>query len=87
MPAKSFAITNVCYNLLEQYSITTYPSAMKNPNPELRKEDFQAKKAVQKIQSWIEKKYPGLAASAKTKMIIECLIELTEEKKFLEVTS
>lgn len=58
---------------------------MKNSNPTLRNEEFHAKKAVQKIQSWIERKYPGLAASAKTKMIIECLIELTEEKKFLEV--
>jgi len=56
---------------------------MKNPNQTLRKEEFHAKKAVQQIQSWIEKKYPCLAASAKTRMIIECLIELSEEKKFL----
>lgn len=55
---------------------------MKDPNPTLRKEEFQAKKAVQQIQTWMEKKYPRLANSAKTKMIIECLIELTEEKKF-----
>jgi hypothetical protein len=56
---------------------------MKNPNQTLRKEEFHAKKAVQQIQTWMEKKYPKLANSAKTKMIIECLIELTEEKKFL----
>jgi len=55
---------------------------MKNPNQTLRKEEFHAKKAVQQIQTWMEKKYPRLANSAKTKMIIECLIELTEEKKF-----
>lgn len=54
---------------------------MKNPNQTLRKEEFQAKKAIQQIQDWIEKKYPRLAASAKTRMIIECLIEITEEKK------
>lgn len=55
---------------------------MKDPNQTLRKEEFQAKKAVQQIQTWMKKKYPRLASSAKTKMIIECLIELTEEKKF-----
>jgi hypothetical protein len=42
---------------------------------------------VQQIQTWIEKKYPRLAASAKAKMIIECLIELTEERKVLTVHS
>ena len=46
-------------------------------------EEFQAKKAIQQIQLWIEKKHPRLAASAKTKMIIECLIELTEERKLI----
>lgn len=56
---------------------------MKNPNQTPRKEEFHAKKAVQQIQSWIEKKYPRIASSAKTKMIIECLIELSEERKFL----
>jgi hypothetical protein len=56
---------------------------MKNPNQAFRMEEFQAKKAVLQIQSWIERKYPRLANSAKTKMIIECLIELSEEKKFL----
>jgi hypothetical protein len=56
---------------------------MKNPNQTFHKEQFQAKKAMHQIQSWIEKKYPGLANSAKTKMIIECLIELSEERKFL----
>jgi hypothetical protein len=55
---------------------------MKNPNQVLHKEEIHAKKAVQKIQSWIEKKYPKLAGTAKTKMIIECLIELKEERKF-----
>lgn len=62
---------------------TKNPTAMKNPNQTLRKEEFHAKKAVQQIQSWIEKKYPRVASSAKTKMIIECLIELSEERKIL----
>lgn len=56
---------------------------MKNLNQAFHKEEFQAKKAVLQIQSWIEKKYPRLASSEKTKIIIECLIELSEEKKFL----
>jgi hypothetical protein len=56
---------------------------MKNLNQVPRKEEFQAKMAAQQIQTWIEKKYPRLAASAKTRMIVECLIELTEERKFL----
>ncbi len=46
-------------------------------------EEFQAAKAIQQIQLWMEKKYPKLAASAKTKMVIECLIELTEERKLV----
>jgi hypothetical protein len=62
---------------------TKYPTAMKSPNQILHKEEFHAKKAAQQIQTWIEKKYPRLAASAKTRMIIECLIELTEERNFL----
>ena len=43
----------------------------------------KAKRAIQQIQKWIEKQYPRLASSAKTKMIIECLIELSEERKNL----
>jgi hypothetical protein len=70
--------------LMRQYSKTKYPTAMKNPNL-LRKEEFQAKKAVCKIQLWVEKNYPGLATAAKTKMILECLIELTEERKMVSV--
>lgn len=43
----------------------------------------QAQKAILQIQKWVEKKYPGLASSSKMKMIMECLIELTEEQKLL----
>ncbi len=60
---------------------------MKNPNQTLRKEELHAKKAAQQIQSWIEKKYPRLASAAKTKMIIECLIELREEENFIAAHS
>ena len=55
---------------------------MKNLNQTPNKEQFHAKKAVKQIQGWVEKKYPRLAASVKTQLIVECLIELTEERKF-----
>jgi hypothetical protein len=58
---------------------------MKNQITSVRHDaaDLQAKKAIHQIQKWIEKKNPRLAAAAKTRLIIECLIELTEERKFL----
>jgi len=55
---------------------------MKNPNQTLHSEEFHAQKAVQQIQEWIEQKYPRLTANTKTRILVECLIELTEERKF-----
>lgn len=46
-------------------------------------DEIRAQKAIQRIQKIIEKRYPRLAGSAKTRMIIECLIELSEEKKLV----
>ena len=60
---------------------------MKNLNQTPHQEEFRAKKAVQQIQKWVEKKYPRLAATVKTQLIVECLIEVTEERKFLAVHS
>ncbi len=45
--------------------------------------EMHAQKAILQIQKWVEKKYPLLAGSAQAKMIMECLIEVTEEKKLL----
>jgi hypothetical protein len=56
---------------------------MKNPNQRLRTEEFHAQKAVQQIQKWVEERYPRLTISTKTRILIECLIELSEERKFL----
>lgn len=56
---------------------------MKNSNPTLRLEEFHAKQAAKQIITWVGKKYPGLCASTKKRMIAECLIELKEERKFL----
>jgi hypothetical protein len=81
--SKKFAEKVFCHNLMQSIFENQYPTAMKNQNQFLHKDDFHAKKAVVQIQNWIEKKYPGLTTSTKTKMIMECLIELTEERKFL----
>lgn len=59
---------------------------MKNQTTALRVDtssENKAERAILQIQKWVEKKYPRLAKSAKTKIILECLIELTEERKFL----
>jgi hypothetical protein len=59
---------------------------MKNQIPSLRhvgSAELQARKAVQHIKNWIEKTYPRLAVAAKNQLIIECLIEITEERKYV----
>ncbi|MFL5788039.1 MAG: hypothetical protein ACJ748_08300 [Flavisolibacter sp.] len=45
--------------------------------------ELQAKKAIQLIYKRIEDQHPRLAAIAKSRLIVECLIELAEERKFL----
>jgi hypothetical protein len=47
---------------------------------------LQARKAIQRIQKYIETKYPKLAAVAKSQLIVECLIELGEEQKYLQAS-
>ena len=58
---------------------------MKNSSTTLQRDmaETQARKAIQKIKEWSKQNYPGLAAAARSRIIMECLIELTEEKKFL----
>jgi len=55
---------------------------MKNQNQPLYTEQMHAQKAVQQIQKWLEERYPRLTTSTKTRILIECLIELSEERKF-----
>jgi hypothetical protein len=45
--------------------------------------DLRAKMAIQRIQKFIEKRYPVMAPGHKTRLIIECLIELTEERNLI----
>jgi hypothetical protein len=62
---------------------------MRNPNQNLQHEgvaELQAKKAIQKIKKMMEEKYPSMAAVSKTRLIIECLIEMKEEKKYLKAS-
>jgi hypothetical protein len=59
---------------------------MKNQHQTLLKDsksDVQAKKAIHNIQKWIDKRYPVMASITRSKLILECLIELNEEKRFL----
>ena len=59
---------------------------MKNQNQTLQqpgRTELRATKAIQNIQNWMDTRYPAMAALSKSKMIIECLIELNEEKRFL----
>lgn len=55
---------------------------MKN-STKLIPSDVHAMTAIQKIQKWVEENHPKLAAISKTRLIIECLIEVNEEKKFI----
>lgn len=59
---------------------------MKNPNLALQHEsaaELQAKMAIRKIRKMIEEKYPAMASVSKARLIIECLIEVSEERKHL----
>ena len=59
---------------------------MKNQHQTLQKDSkshVQAKKAIQNIQKWMDKRYPVMASITRSKLILECLIELNEEKQYL----
>ena len=62
---------------------------MKNSTPSLQRDsaEIQARKAIQRIKQWSKQNYPGLATTARARLIMECLIEITEEKKFLAARS
>ena len=59
---------------------------MKNQHQTLQKEstsELRAKKAIQNIQKWMDKRYPVMASISRSKLILECLIEINEERRFL----
>jgi hypothetical protein len=59
---------------------------MKNPNQALQHEgaaELQAKMAIRKIRKMIEEKYPVMSSVSKARLIMECLIEVSEERKYL----
>ena len=59
---------------------------MKNQHQTLQKDstsDVRAKKAIQNIQKWMDKRYPVMASVSRSRLIIECLIEINEEKRYL----
>ncbi len=44
--------------------------------------ELQAKKAIQKIKKMVEERYPVMESVTKNKLIIECLIEVMEERRY-----
>jgi hypothetical protein len=60
-----------------------YPIRMKNQNQILQHEgsaQLQAGKAIQRLHKWMEERYPRLASLKRSRMIMECMIELMVEK-------
>ena len=47
--------------------------------------EARARKAVQHIQKWFEENHPQATTAVKANLILECLIEVTEERKFLSM--
>ena len=45
--------------------------------------DVRTSQAIKKIQTWVNQHYPVTAARLKSKLILECLIELREEQRLL----
>ena len=59
---------------------------MKNPNQTQQHDsiaELQAKKAIERIKKMVEEKYPVMASVSKDRLIIECLIEVGEERRYL----
>ncbi|MGZ5190670.1 MAG: hypothetical protein ACXWCZ_06585 [Flavisolibacter sp.] len=59
---------------------------MKNQHQTLQKDstsELRAKRAIQNIHKLMDKRYPVISSITRSQMIIECLIELNEEKRFL----
>ena len=59
---------------------------MKNQHQTLQKEgtsELRASKAIQNIQKWMDTRYPVMASISRSKLILECLIEINEERRFL----
>jgi hypothetical protein len=74
---------NLSFILLFFYQ---YPTAMKNQTQTLQHEgsaQLQARMTIQRLQKFINDRFPNLNASARTRLIIECLIEFNEEQRLL----
>jgi hypothetical protein len=59
---------------------------MKNQQQSLLKDsmsEVRAKRAVRRLQKWMESQYPQITSALRSKLIIECLVEIAEERRFL----
>ena len=68
------------------FNIQTNIRQMKNQHQTLQKDsssEVRAKKAIQNIQKWMDKRYPVMASVSRSRLIIECLIEINEERRYL----
>lgn len=61
---------------------------MKNQSKPLSAESYaemHAKQAIELITKWVESRYPVLSNVSKSRLITQCLIEVREERKELNV--
>lgn len=61
---------------------------MKNQTKQLSAESYaemHAKQAIELITKWVESRYPVLSNVSKSRLITQCLIEVREERKELNV--
>ncbi len=45
--------------------------------------EVKAHQAIMAIKKWMNERYPSLSPTTEARVILECMIELNEEKKFL----
>jgi hypothetical protein len=42
-----------------------------------------AHKAIQSIQKWVKNRYPSITSATQSRLILECLIEINAENRFI----
>ena len=47
--------------------------------------ETKARQALQHIQKWFEIYHPGMNTATKARLIVECLIEITEERRIISM--
>jgi hypothetical protein len=58
---------------------------MKNQTNQLQQQgqaETQARQAISHITKWVEERYPQISTSTKSRLIVQCLIEVTRERLY-----